>query len=61
MHHGIVDDENEHHRIVPGQWRQGVNLQDMEEVTAANRERNKDYTLNIILLQFTCGCNSMAK
>ena len=30
VHHGIVDDEDEHHRLVPGQWRQGVNLQDME-------------------------------
>ena len=29
VHYGIVDDD-EHLRLVPGQWRQGVNLQDME-------------------------------
>ena len=33
-----MDDEDEHHRLVPGQWRQGVNLQDMEGVTAGNRD-----------------------
>ena len=36
VHQGIVDDEN--YRPVPGQWRQGVNLQDMEEVTGGNRD-----------------------
>ena len=36
VHHGIVDDEDEHHRLVHRQWRQGVNLQDIEEVIAGN-------------------------
>ena len=34
----IGDDEDEYHKLVPGQWRQGANLQDMEEVTAGNRD-----------------------
>ena len=33
----IVDNEDEHHWLVPGQWRQGVNLQGME-VNAGNRD-----------------------
>ena len=37
VHHGIGDDKDDH-RLVPGQLRQGVNLQDMEEVTAGNRD-----------------------
>ena len=37
MHHGIGDNEDEYNRLVPGQWRQGVNLQEME-VTAGNRD-----------------------
>ena len=38
VYHGIGDDEDEYHRLVHGQWRQGVKLQDMEEVTAGNRD-----------------------
>ena len=26
VHYGIGDDEDKYHRLVPGQWRQGVNL-----------------------------------
>ena len=36
VHQGIMDDKDDNHRLVPGQWRQGVNLQNMEEVTAGN-------------------------
>ena len=63
VHHGIGDDEDEHHRLVPGQWRQDVNLQDMEEVTAGNRvtQMVKKQIIPYTLLQFTCWCNSMAK
>ena len=44
VHYGIGDDEDEYHRLVPGQWRQGVNMQDMEKVTAGNQMTNKkDY------------------
>ena len=38
LHHGILDDEDEYYRLVSGQWRQGVNLKDMEEVTAGNKD-----------------------
>ena len=52
VHHGSVYDEDKHHRLVPRQWRQGVNLQDMEEVTAGTPKwlRNNDCTLNIITI-----------
>ena len=26
VHHGIVGNEDEHHRLMPGKWTQGVNL-----------------------------------
>ena len=32
------DDGDEYHKLVHGQWRQSVKLQDMEEVTAGNRD-----------------------
>ena len=38
VYHGIVDNEDEHHKLVPGQWRQGLNWQDMGELTAGNRD-----------------------
>ena len=38
VQHGIGDNEDGYNRLVPGQWRQGVNLQDMGEVTAGNRD-----------------------
>ena len=38
MHHGIGGDEDEYHRLVPGQWRQGVKMKGIEEVTAGKRD-----------------------
>ena len=29
VHQGIEDHENDNHRLLPRQWRQGVNLQDV--------------------------------
>ena len=63
MHHGIVDDEDEHHRLLPGQWRQGVNLQGMEEVTADNRDTQMAKKQRLYLKHYynSPGYNSMAK
>ena len=38
VHQGIGDDEDDNHRLVPGQRRQGVNLQDIGEITAGNKD-----------------------
>ena len=38
VHQGTVKYEDENQSMVPGQWRQGGNLQDMEEVTAGYRD-----------------------
>ena len=38
IHQGIADEEDDNHRVIPGQWRQGACLQDIEEVAGGNRD-----------------------
>ena len=32
IHQGIADEEDDNHRLIPGQWRQGACFQDIEVV-----------------------------
>ena len=38
IHQGLADEEDDNHRVIPGQWRQGACLQDIEEVAGSNRD-----------------------
>ena len=38
IHQGIADEEDDNHRVIPGQWRQGACLQDIGEVAGGNRD-----------------------
>ena len=38
IHQGLGDEEDDNHRVIPGQWRQGACLQDIEDVTGGNRD-----------------------
>ena len=38
IHQGIPDEEDENHRVIPGQWSQGVCLQDIDDVASGNRD-----------------------
>ena len=38
IHQGIADEENDNHRVIPGQWRQGACLQDIEDVAGGSRD-----------------------
>ena len=38
IHQGIADEEDDNHRVIPGQWRQGACLQDIEDVAHGNRD-----------------------
>ena len=55
VYQGTTDDEDDNYR--PEQSRQGVNLQDMDEVTCGNRDlnwlRSRDCILNIIIMHLT--------
>ena len=35
IHQGLGDEEDDNHRVIPGQWRQGACLQDIEDVLVA--------------------------
>ena len=37
IHQRLADEEDDNHRVIPGQWRQGACLQDIEEVAGGNR------------------------
>ena len=37
IHQGLADEEDDNHRVIPGQWRQGACLQDIEDVAGGNR------------------------
>ena len=38
IHQGTADEEDGNHRVIPGQWRQVVCLQDIEDVAGSNRD-----------------------
>ena len=38
IHQAIADEEGDNHRVIPGQWRQGACLQDIEDVDGGNRD-----------------------
>ena len=38
IHQVIADEEDDNHRVIPGLWRQGACLQDIEEVAGGNRD-----------------------
>ena len=38
IHQGIADEEDDNHRVIPGQWKQGACLQDIEDVPGGNRD-----------------------
>ena len=45
IHQGLADEEDDNHRVITGQWRQGACLQDIEDVAGGNRDTQ------IIMLQ----------
>ena len=36
-HVGLVDTEDDNHHVVPGAWREGLNMHDMDNVAAGNQ------------------------
>ena len=38
IYQGLADEEDDNHRVIPGQWRQGACLQDIEDVAGGNRD-----------------------
>ena len=52
IHQRIADEEDDNHRVIPGQWRQSACLQDIQDVAGGNRDTQVAKRLRLYLKHY---------